>query len=258
LRVLIIADMEGVSGIKSHLMCRRSATQYQTGQQLLASELRLMTESCITAGATSVSIIDWHAGGGNLTNDMLYDGYGLVSEDMSPGYDVVLLAGFHAMAGTGNAFISHTMSQNVTLEMNGEQSGELALLSRWAGEAGIPVGLVTGDQAAVDEAMRFLPGTPAVSVKQAVTWELADCLPIELAYSKIDEAVRNALENPSSWIQYRNNSPVKVRIQLDPEPTMACKIPWLARHNDGWLAGEVRDTKAVIDLIDLCTALKRV
>jgi D-amino peptidase len=258
LHVLIIADMEGVSGIDSHLMCKRSAPEYQTGQQLLAAELRLLTASCLSAGATRVSIIDWHAGGGNLTNDMLCEDHGLVAEDMSPGYDVVLLTGFHAMAGTGNAFISHTMSQNVTLEMNGEQCGELALLSRWAGEAGIPVGLVTGDQAAVDEATRFLPGTPAVAVKDAVTRERADCLPPELAYSKIDETLGRVLANPASWKRYRNDTPVQVRILLEPEPAMASKIPWLTRHHDGWLAGEVRDTKAVIDLIDLCTALKQV
>lgn len=258
MRVLIIADMEGVSGIDSHLMCRRSAPEYQTGQQLLAAELRMMTASCIAAGATGVSIIDWHAGGGNLTNDMLCEGYGLVPEDLTPGFDVVLLTGFHAMASTGNAFISHTMSQNVSLEMNGEQCGEIALLSRWAGEAGIPVGLVTGDQATIEEAKRFLPGTPAVSVKQAVSLERADCLPIDLAYSEIDAAVQGTLAQPESWNQYRNDLPVKVRIRLEPEPAMAGKIPWLTRHSDGWLAGEVRDTKAVIDLIDLCTALKRV
>jgi D-amino peptidase len=258
LRVLVIADMEGVSGIDSHVMCRRSEPEYQTGQQLLAAELRMITGACVSAGATNVSIIDWHAGGGNLTNDMLCEGHGLVPEDLTPGYDVVLLTGFHAMAGTGNAFISHTMSQNVSLEMNGDQCGELALLSRWAGEAGIPVGLVTGDQATVDEAQRFLPGTPAVSVKQAVSAERADCLPVAVAHARIDEAIRDALTNPANWNLYRNSLPVQVRVRLDPEPAMAIKIPWVTRESDGWLAGEVRDTKAVIDLIDLFTALKRV
>lgn len=256
MRVLIIADMEGVIGIESRDQCSPRMPEYQRGRQLLADEVNLVAAAAREAGATSTSVIDWHAGGGNLSHDLLDQGVDIVAEDFSPGYDVVLLTGFHAMAGTGNAFISHTMSQPVTLEMNGVQTGELAILSRWAGESGVPVALLSGDEATLTEGREFLPGTPGVAVKKAISWEHADCLPAEQANTLLRNGVIEALSNPSDWKLYRNDTPVSVRLKLDPEPPMVGKIPWLKRDAEGWLTGEVDSTKGVIDLIDLVSALR--
>ena len=256
MRVLIIADMEGVIGIESREQCNSRMPEYQPGRQMLADEVNLVAAAARDAGASSTAVIDWHAGGGNLSPDLLDEGVEIVAEDFSPGYDVVLLTGFHAMAGTGDAFISHTMSQPVTLEMNGVQSGELAILSRWSGEAGVPVALVSGDDATLAEAETFLPGTPGVAVKTAISWGQADCLPVEQASTLLRNSVVKALSNPSGWKVYRNDTPVSVRLKLDPEPPMVNKIPWLKRDAAGWLTGEVDSTKGVIDLIDLVTALR--
>lgn len=254
-RVLIIADMEGVIGIERKEACDPRLPEYEAGAQLLAAEVNVVAAAAREAGATSVSVIDWHAGGGNLKPEMLDTGVEIVAEDFSPGYDVVLLTGFHAMAGTTDAFISHTMSQRVTLEINGEQAGELALLSRWAGEEGVPVAIVTGDRAATEEAARFLPETPALTVKDAISWERARVVPPEQAYEQLRQAVVTAVNQRDGWRTYQSDTPVHFRIKLNPEPAMAAKIPWLHRDADGWLAGQVESTKGVIDLIDVFTAL---
>lgn len=254
-RVLIIADMEGVVGVEQKEACDPQLPEYVAGAQLLAAEVNVVAAAAREAGATAVSVIDWHAGGGNLKPEMLDAGVEIVAEDFSPGYDVVLLTGFHAMAGRTNAFISHTMSQRVTLEINGEQAGELALLSRWAGEEGIPVAIVTGDRAAAEESARFLPGTPTLTVKDAISWERARVVPPEQAYEQLHRAVVETLSNPDGWRAYQSETPVRFRIKLNPEPAMAAKIPWLTRDADGWLTGEVTSTKDIIDLIDVLTAL---
>lgn len=254
-RVLIIADMEGVIGIERKEACDPRLPEYEAGAQLLAAEVNVVGAAAREAGATSVSVIDWHAGGGNLKQEMLDVGVEIVAEDFSPGYNVVLLTGFHAMAGTTDAFISHTMSQRVTLEMNGEQAGELALLSRWAGEEGVPVAITTGDRAATVESKRFLPGTPTFTAKDALSWERARSVPAEQAYKRLHQAVVETLSNPGDWQTYQSTSPVKFRIKLDPEPAMAARIPWLSRVDDNWLTGQVDSTKGVIDLIDVVTAL---
>ena len=159
------------------------------------------------------------------------------------------------MAGTPEAFISHTMSRPVTLEMNGEQVGELVLLSRWAGEEGVPVALVTGDRAATNESERFLPGTPTVTVKVAISWERARSASTDDAYEYLHEAVVHALNDSSEWQTYRSNTPIQFRLKLDPEPAMVARIPWLKRDAEGWLTGQVDSTKDAIDLIDVATAL---
>lgn len=254
-RVLIIADMEGVIGIEQVEACNPRLPEYEAGATLLAAEVNVVAAAARDAGATSVSVIDWHAGGGNLKPKMLDVGVEIVAEDFSPGYDVVLLTGYHAMAGTTDAFISHTMSQRVTLELNGEQAGELALLSRWAGEEAVPVALVTGDRSATLESGRFLPRTSTLTVKDAVSWERAKAVPAEQAYEQLHQAVVRALGNREGWMTYQSGTPVHFRIKLNPEPLMAAKIPWLQRDSDGWLAGQVDSTKDIIDLIDVLTAL---
>lgn len=254
-RVLIIADMEGVIGIEQKEACDRRLPEYEAGAQLLAAEVNVVAAAARDAGATSVSVIDWHAGGGNLKQEMLDVGVEIVAENFSPGYDVVLLTGFHAMAGTAEAFISHTMSQRVTLEMNGKQAGELALLSRWAGEEGVPVAIATGDRAATAESERFLPGTPTLTVKDALSWERARVVPPEQAYERIHQAVVRAVSARDGWITYRSETPIHFRIKLNPEPVMASRIPWLKRDTEGWLTGQVDSTKGVIDLIDVFTTL---
>lgn len=255
-RVLIIADMEGVTGITQVEECRLQAPEYERGVRLLATEVNEIAASAREAGATSVSVIDWHAGGGNLKPGLLADGVEIVPEDLSVGYDVVLLTGFHAMAGTPDAFISHTMSQAVTLEMNGEQAGELALLSRWAGDNGIPIALAAGDRAAMREAATFLPGTPTFTTKDAISWERATPVDAAQVYPELRAAVRDALLKSQGWQTYRTQSPVNFRIKLNPEPPMAAKIPWVTRDDDGWLTGQVQNAKEVIDLIDVFTALR--
>jgi D-amino peptidase len=254
-RVLIIADMEGVIGIERKEACDPRLPEYEAGAQLLAAEINVVGAAARQAGATSVSVIDWHAGGGNLKQEMLDVGVEIVPEDFAPGYDVVLLTGFHAMAGTTDAFISHTMSQRVTLEMNGEQAGELALLSRWAGDEGVPVAIATGDRAATVESKRFLPGTPTLTVKDTLSWERAQALPPEQAYEQIHRAVVRAVSDRDGWRIYQSRTPVHFRIKLNPESATATKIPWLSRDADGWLVGQVDSTKDVIDLIDVLTAL---
>ena len=254
-RVLIIADMEGVIGIEQKEACDRRLPEYKAGAKLLAAEVNVVAAAARDAGATSVSVIDWHAGGGNLKPEMLDVGVEIVAEDFSHGYDVVLLTGYHAMAGTTDAFISHTMSQRVTLEMNGEQAGELALLSRWAGEEGVPVAIVTGDRAATVESERVLPETPTLTVKDALSWERARVVPPQQAYERLYQAVVETLSKPGGWHTYRSDTPIHIRIKLNPEPAMAAKIPWLTRDTDGWLTGQVKSTKGVIDLIDVLTAL---
>lgn len=257
MRVLIIADMEGVIGIDSRAACNPQAPEYERGRQLLADEVNLVAEAARTAGATDVSVIDWHAGGGNLTDEVL-EGVRVVSEDLTPGYDVVLLTGFHAMAGTADAFIPHTMNQITTLEVHGDPWGEIAILSRWAGDHGIPVALVTGDDATVLEAANLLPDTPAVSFKTAISRDQADCLPIDAASRNLRKAVIDALSNRDAWMLYTVDAPINVRFRLDPEPGAARLIPWLEPQDAGWLAGQVDEVHDIINLIDLFNVLRRV
>lgn len=254
-RLLIIADMEGISGIERYEQCARGHADYEEGVRLLCNEINVIAQAAFQSGASSVSAIDWHGGGGNIDPDQLEDRVTVVPEDLSPGYDLGMLIGFHPMAGDPNGFISHTMRQGLAVDVAGQQIGELSLLAWWLGEHDVPVGLISGDRGATAEADRFFPDTPMHTVKRAESWGRAVCVPTEQSYEALRTRVTRALEQHGRWQVYRAISPIPFRLKLrDPNPIPGL-IPWLDEDKEGWLAGEVQDARDLIDLIDVISAL---
>ncbi len=254
-RVLIIADMEGVTGLERYEQCVRRHPEYAEGVRLLCREIDVIADSALSSGARTVSVIDWHGGGGNIDRDQLDARVDVVAEDLAPGYDLAMLIGFHPMAGDPNGFISHTMRQGLAVEASDRQIGELSLLSWWLGEHGVPVGLISGDRAATAEADRLLPDTPCHTVKRAESWGRASCVPAEQSYEALRTRVARVLEQRERWTVYRPPAPVRFQLKLrDPNPIPGL-IPWLNEDADGWLAGEVPHARDLIDLIDVVSAL---
>jgi D-amino peptidase len=256
MRVLIVADMEGVSGIAHSNACARSRPEYGPGVRLLADEVNVLAQAAYEAGASTVSVIDWHGGGGNLSEALLDERVPIVEENLTAGYDVVLLSGFHPMAGDPAGFISHTMYRGIIVEVNGRPVGELWLLSRWAGTHNVPVALVAGDQAAIAEAALDLPETPGVAVKKALSFDEAEIVPVADAHRLLFTATRAALREPEGRHIYRSEGPLAFRLKLDPEPEQMIRIPALSRDADGWLVGEVMEARQLIELIDAVAAMR--
>jgi D-amino peptidase len=257
MRVLVIADMEGVSGVETVEATTRGHPAYAEGVQLFAAEVNTLAEAAFEAGASHVSVIDWHGGGGNLRPELLSPRLELAPEDLTRSYDVAILSGFHAMAGTDGAFLSHTMTGGLELVFEGRPAGELALLSRWAGEHAIPVALVTGDRATSLEAEVWLDQTPTLTVKQAVAWDRAAALPVEQAHRALREAVTRALRRPDRWWVYRPTRPVDARVRLRCATELATRVPGVSLA-DGWLVVRLPSVKGLIDLLDVFAALMRV
>jgi D-amino peptidase len=256
MRVLIVADMEGVSGIAHINACARSQPEYGPGVRLLADEVNVLARAAFEAGASSVSVIDWHGGGGNLSEELLDERVPIVEEDLTAGYDVVLLTGFHPMSGDPDGFISHTMYRGITVEVNGRPVGELWLLSRWAGTHHVPIALVTGDKAAIAEAALDLPETPGVAVKTALSFAEAEVVPVATAHQLLFDVTVAALSETDGWRIYRADGPLAFRLKLDPEPEQMIQIPTLRRDADGWLVGEAMEARQLIELIDAVAAMR--
>jgi D-amino peptidase len=91
-------------------------------------------------------------------------------EGVELGFDAALFVGYHARAGAPHAIIDHTYTSRVhEARLNGRPVGELAINAALAGVYGVPVAMVSGDQALAAEARELLgPGVEAVVVKHAV------------------------------------------------------------------------------------------
>jgi D-amino peptidase len=183
MQVYISVDMEGVAGVvhedQTDPIDPRHEGEYNRFRRLMTSEANAAVEGALAAGATRVLVNDSHWLMRNLLAEELHPAAELLSggpklrsmvEGIEAGFDAAMFVGYHAMAGTRHAVIDHTYTGIVhQVRLNGRPAGELAINAALAGAYGVPVALVSGDQALAAEATALLgDGVETVVVKHAV------------------------------------------------------------------------------------------
>ena len=203
-KIYIATDMEGVSGIGHLEMMERGGPEFHRCRKLLCADVNAAVSGVFDGGATEVTVLDAHGGGGNFIIEELdpratYErsaGGRRKFPSLDESCDGFFLIGRHAMAGTAQAFLDHTQSSRswFSYSLGGREMGEMGQLAAIAGHFGVPVLLVTGDEAACVEARSFFPGAETVSVKWAPVRNRAVCIHPERAHQLIREAAAQALK----------------------------------------------------------------
>jgi len=223
MKLYIITDMEGVSGICSEEQVKRESPHYGPARRLLGADVNAAIAGAIEGGAAEVVVNDGHGGGFNLVLEEM-DPRALYERpngglDLMPSLDEsfggVFCVGYHAMAGTLNGFLDHTQSSASWYNyfLNGRRTGELGQVGAWAGSYGVPILLVTGDQAACDEAREFFGPVETVAVKQGIGRQHARCAHPEVARGQIREAAARAVSLAGKIAPYRVDLPLTVRLE---------------------------------------------
>ena len=129
-------------------------------------------------------------------------------EGIDTGFEAAMFIGYHARAGTARAIIDHTYTSRVyEVRINGQPVGELALNAAMAGLHGVPVALVSGDQAIASEARSLLGDqVEAVVVKESVGRFAARSLAPSVACQRIRTGAAAALRK--KHIPFTFDSPV--------------------------------------------------
>jgi D-amino peptidase len=183
MKVYISVDMEGIAGVvhedQTDPIELRHSGEYNRFRRLMVDEANAAIAGALDAGANRVLVNDSHWEMRNLLAEELNPAAELLSggpkrlsmiEGIADGFDAAMFIGYHARAGTQNATIDHTYTSRVyEARVNGEPVGELALNAAMAGVYGVPVVLVSGDQAVAGEARALLGSSvETVIVKEAV------------------------------------------------------------------------------------------
>jgi D-amino peptidase len=204
MRVYISVDMEGVAGISHANPTRRGDYGYAQAVELMVGEANAAIEGAFDGGATDVTVNDSHGGMYNLTPEAL-DRRARLVEGKKPlsmneaaadgNFDVALFVGYHARAGHPTGVISHTYNPRAVLvEIGGRPATEAAVNALYLGAFGVPVALVTGDDALAAELDDWLPWAETVVVKRAISYQAADSVHPALARETIRDAARRAVE----------------------------------------------------------------
>jgi D-amino peptidase len=230
MRVHIISDMEGVAGITRWEQVDGGEAMYEEGRRLYTEEINAAIRGVRAAGATEVVVMDCHGAGkgwsfNSLIPDLLDPGCEFVVQEhwteytdfLEQGCDAALLVGMHARAGTGEGVMNHTVSgeswQN--LWFNGVKVGETGINAALCGTWACPVLLVTGDQAACQEARELLGSRlTTVPVKTGIGRFSARQLPAIRARQTIEEGARAALRDLHAVPPYEPGRPAEIKVEF--------------------------------------------
>jgi D-amino peptidase len=228
-RVAIISDMEGVAGIVNGSQTNAGQPLYEEGRKLYTEEINAAVRGAKAAGATEIVAMDHHGAGGgysfnSLVPDLLDPDVEFVVQQewtqytafLEQGVDACLLVGMHAMAGTADGVLNHTVSgqswQN--LWFNGTAVGETGINAAFVGAFGCPVALVTGDVAACREATALLgEGLTTVAVKTGISARAARMLVPARARELIEAGARSALSDLGAVAPYDPGRPCEIRVE---------------------------------------------
>jgi D-amino peptidase len=217
MRVVMLCDMEGIGCITQWEQVSASSPLYEEGRALYTAEVNAAVRGARRAGAKEIIVVDSHgAGGGRTFNSLVKDRlepgaeyvfghrYGCHVDPLRDGCDALLMPGAHAMSGTPDGVLSHTISSESwhNAWINGKPAGETALVAGIAGSFGVPLVFVSGDAALVREARALLgDGLAAACVKQGLGRFSARCLAPADSCDLIEATVEDALKNRDRWLE---------------------------------------------------------
>jgi D-amino peptidase len=214
-KVLIAVDIEGISGIANS----REYEHFDFGQEWVTLDTNAAVEGALAGGATEITVSDTHGRhNDNILVDKLHPRARIIRggkntplyfmEGLSEDTDLVLLVGWHDKIG-GRGVLTHTFVHKEVnrMRINGIEIGEVEIAAGVAGEFGVPVGLVTGDDVTCKNAKTFFGEVETVCVKRAIDRYAADCLPLEEARALIRECAQRAVERVADFVPYRYHPP---------------------------------------------------
>jgi D-amino peptidase len=223
MKILISVDIEGVAGVVHPEQTRPGHPEHERARRLMTAEANAAVAGALAGGATEVLVNDAHADYRNLLPDELHPAARLIQGKprglgMMAGVDTgcaaAFLVGYHAGAGARGT-LAHTINSFAfaRVAIAGRDVGEAVLCAAVAGECGVPVGLITGDDAFVAETRASLPEAAAVVVKDALGQRAAAALAPRAACEAIAAGAREAVRRIPGLAPLRLPAPLAVSVE---------------------------------------------
>jgi len=205
MKIYILTDIEGITGVVSpDKQAKPGSPGYQEARELLMSDLNAAIEGALEGGASEILIYDMHYYGLNVILDELHPKAKIIMGNphivppemgLNNTFQGMIMIGFHAMAETEGALLSHTYSHdNKALYLNGELVGEIGMEAAIAGSYGVPLIMVSGDSKGIEEGEKILEDFEKATVKYAIDDGGAVCLPPSVTREIIKEKAASAVK----------------------------------------------------------------
>jgi D-amino peptidase len=262
MKILIAADMEGITGVVRWDHVDTSHAEYARFRRIMTGEVNAAIRGALEGGASEVIVADGHSSGTNILVEELDQRARLNSgtvapfsmiQGISPDVNGVIFVGYHARAGTAYAILDHTWAGEVMgVWLNDVLVGETGLNAAVCGHFGAPVLMVTGDQSLCAEATALLGAVETVEVKHATSRFSAQSLPVQLTQELIQGAAKRAVQRlaaGSAPAPYRVSTPVRCMIEFNKSDLAdkAVRVPGMSR---------VDGRRVTFEAVDMPTAYR--
>ena len=182
MKFLVMTDIEGVTGVTTFPQAEKS----DFGKEMLMNDLCAVLEGIKTAGAEAI-VYDMHTDGRNVDISRIDVPVVMgkpIRGDLWRGVgnhqiDGLFLLGLHTMQHTGHLLAHSYLREYDAIYLNDLLVGEIGIEAALAGEQGIPLKFVSGDDMGCAEGEALIDGLVTCAVKQSLGDDTAICLPPE-------------------------------------------------------------------------------
>lgn len=203
-KLYISVDMEGVVGVVTGDHLGPAGFEYQKAREFMTREVVAAIEAAKQEGVTEILVSDSHGNGENILIDMLPKDVMIVRswprplmmmEGIDSTFDAAIFLGYHAGTTNPNGVRAHTISSArlADVRLNGSSMLEAGINAAIAGHFGVPVIMISGDDAAIAEAQSVIGDIEGAVVKWSYSFHSAKSMTPAAAYELIGEKVRAAL-----------------------------------------------------------------
>lgn len=223
MKIFLSTDFEGTSGIVAWEQIMEGQAEYEQGRALLTNEVNAVIEGAQGAGANEFVVNDSHSAMRNLHPQDLAERATLITgrhkplymmQGLDDSFDGVCFVSYHGSIGAEHAVLSHTYNPGAIWEVriNGEIVGESGLNALVAAHYGVPVILVSGDEATAREAEQIAPEAEKVIVKQSLGRFAAAHIHPAVTCEMLREGAARAVSNIGAMLPPSFALPVSIDI----------------------------------------------
>lgn len=225
LKIFISIDMEGLTGVVTDAQLGPTGFEYERFRRFMTDELLAAIEAAKEAGATEILVADSHGNGQNVLIERLPDDVQIVRawprplammQGIDETFDGAIFLGYHSSTTNTRGIRAHTMSSsNITdVKLNGISVPEAGINAAIAGHFGVPVIMISGDDAIVEEAQKIIGDMEGAIVKWAYSFHSARTMTPAAGAALIAEKVKAAVGRISDFKPYRLEGPITFDVSL--------------------------------------------
>jgi D-amino peptidase len=225
LKVHISVDMEGVGGAVTGEQLGPTGFEYARFREFMTREALAAIEAAKASGATEIVVADSHGNGQNLLIDQLPADVRVIRSwprrlgmvaGIDDNVDAAVFIGYHAGTNNVKGVRAHTFSSaNLTrVALNGVNVTEGSWNAAIAGQFNVPVVMISGDDAAIEEVRKAVGNIEAAETKRSLGFHSASTLTPQASAALIGEKVRAALARRADFKPFKVQFPVTVDVSF--------------------------------------------